>query len=452
MMGTVENTKRSAGALNGVASGTASRAASAIVSYAAAAYLLLMSGSVLQILYMGTLQTVNMVATLAACTLYLLLRLRRGTFSFDLNALFILAAAGGGLFIMVLWGEAAIRTAYLSNFCLLLMPYILSRTVDCAGLKRAYIHTMALLAAVSLVCFCLPAVLDSLPVHRVGMDNDQWRYDLYGLYARFSDEGRDAFLRNTGVFWEPGMYQGFLIFAMLLTRCNGGLSRRRRVIFQAIFALTVLTTRSATGYILLIAMGYLCFLQAISGWRHHWRIAAVAASLLLLIAFFLIPGALYRSMALFSRSTAKKLAEPDNISRNTRVYGMLADALLVLRHPLGVGQLAVDGLRAETIAAFGAATDGANINTSFTMMLYFGLVPGLLFLLINARACYHLAENWIGRMLSFFILMVIINTEPHYLTLLFTTFSFLLAGPKGRGPRWVQRVDRPAAFMGTGEG
>lgn len=414
------------------AKGAASSIANGILNYAVVAYLLLMSGSVLQILHMTRLQTVNICVTLAAFALFLLLRFRRGSFSFNLNVLFLLTAAGGALFVMTMSGETHIYTAYLSNVCLLLMPYIISQLIGYGGLKRAYINTMLLLAALSLLCFHFPAVLNLLPVRHVSLPSREWSYDLYGLYARFTSEFGNAHLRNTGVFWEPGMYQGFLIFAMLLTCYDQTVPRHRRIFYQIIFALTVLSTQSATGYVLLIAMGYICFLQALSRWPQRWRIVAVAASLLLLAAFLLIPGGLYRIMAIFSQSSAEKLAGPGNLSRDTRLYGMLADVQLALRHPFGVGQLAVDALRAKALTGFGVATDGANINTSFTMMLYFGLIPGALFLLINARACYHLARDWMGRILSFLIMMVIINTEPHYLTLLFTTFFFYLAAPQNR--------------------
>jgi len=57
---------------------------------------------------------------------------------------------------------------------------------------------------------------------------------------------RLGFLRNSGFFWEPGAFSGFLIVALL---CNIVINRRLWNFKNIIFLFTIITTFSTSGYI-----------------------------------------------------------------------------------------------------------------------------------------------------------------------------------------------------------
>lgn len=61
------------------------------------------------------------------------------------------------------------------------------------------------------------------------------------------------------------------------------------------------------------------------------------------------------------------------------------------------------------------------------MMLYYGVLPGLLYLLLQIKACFKMTDNRCISAVILIITLIIINTEPHYMTLLFTTFFMYFA-------------------------
>lgn len=107
----------------------------------------------------------------------------------------------------------------------------------------SYVTVMSALALLSLVFFVpyksgldLPGILASWNIGNpadgvnVGFHNYQW------------DPGR---IRNSGVFWEPGAFAGYLLLAALFVVCEPGKMAWSRF---AILAGTILTTESTMGY------------------------------------------------------------------------------------------------------------------------------------------------------------------------------------------------------------
>ena len=72
-------------------------------------------------------------------------------------------------------------------------------------------------------------------------------------------------------------------------------------------------------------------------------------------------------------------------------------------------------MRVQTVGGLGYVVDGSNINTTFTMMLYYGVLPGLLYLLLQIKACFKMTDN---RCISAVILII---------TLIITTFFMYFA-------------------------
>lgn len=109
------------------------------------------------------------------------------------------------------------------------------------------------------------------------------------------------------------------------------------------------------------------------------------------------------------------------------VQRTLIDVNLVVRHPFGIDILEIDSMRVQMVGGLGYVVDGSNINTTFTMMLYYGVLPGLLYLLLQIKACFKMTDNRSISAVILIITLIIINTEPHYMTLLFTTFFMYFA-------------------------
>ena len=118
---------------------------------------------------------------------------------------------------------------------------------------------------------------------------------------------------------------------------------------------------------------------------------------------------------------ANKIRVDDNGgSMGTRFYGLLIDVYLTIKHPLGIGMLQIDTYRDNVAGLFRYIVDGSNINTTFSMMLYYGIVPGILYLILMIKGCFNFFDKKLVAILAIMVLLIIINTEPHYMTLFFT--------------------------------
>lgn len=207
---------------------------------------------------------------------------------------------------------------------------------------RAIAMAMAVLAGVSLL-FYLPetvgvnlrgamAVL-SLPtgdatVQHIGVHN-------------FGYEGSQ---RNSGVFWEPGAFAGYLSFGLLCALSERGREISKRYIVLLVFAL--LTTQSTTGYFVLAAISGGYVLQKMKGKGALRRAPFLVLSVL---ALFFVFASVYKS----SDFLEKKLVEQfetagDDIggASLTRFSNLLVDIEYIKERPV-LGWSANPNVRVE---------------------------------------------------------------------------------------------------------
>lgn len=391
-----------------------------IAPYLVVVYALIMSGSVFQYAYMGTLERINVFLTLILFFVYVLRQGRKTTcINKCITDSFVIAGGIGLLVCMTIWHDFSSFWGYLSKFCVILMPWLICKYVDIQDFLNAYIKVILFLAVASLILYLVPFALNLLPYKAV-IETSNWSFDYYLVYAAFHNAIYKIHQRNIGIFWEPGMYQGYLIFAMIYVAA----AKKRTIkafLFQVIMSATILTTQSSTGYILLLPALLICALSCIPPERKIMRTLTTMLVIVITIFAFLNPKPIYSLLDALSPGLMDKLlAGNDGGSMGTRVYGMLTDANLALRHPFGIGAAQLEQYRSNMMWAFGFLTDGANINTTFSMLLYYGWIPGVLYHIMIAKGCFRFfGKNLIG-LVALIIMLIIINTEPHYMTLFFT--------------------------------
>lgn len=131
----------------------------------------------------------------------------------------------------------------------------------CSYLERKkfakyYINTMAVICLISIPCFIIANTSESL-ARSLCQPGYDWKTRFgYSVFYTWGWNGT-ILTRNSGPFWEAGAFQGFILLAtlMLLYSVDNGLikERRKKWLFL-LFVITIMTTGSTTGYILLIAV------------------------------------------------------------------------------------------------------------------------------------------------------------------------------------------------------
>ena len=111
-----------------------------------------------------------------------------------------------------------------------------------------YVNVMTFIAIISLVCFSV-AVFSPMVAWGI-CQRVQFNDHIYNISPYYTwGWNTHIFARNSGPFWEPGAYQGFLIIAILFLLFNKESIKHIKIKFL-LFVVTVLTTSSTTGYIL----------------------------------------------------------------------------------------------------------------------------------------------------------------------------------------------------------
>lgn len=304
-------------------------------------------------------------------------------------------------------------------FCAIVASGFISKSM----FSSCYIRIMRILCLVSIPCCMLANINPDL-----AMDLCQSGYDWqvpvgYSFFYTWGWFGT-IFTRNSGPFWEPGAFQGFIMLAMLLllyeTDKVGGYQqviKKRKTTF-ILFVITLLSTQSTTGYILLIVL-------LLTQWK---RIQNIYGNLNKIIRYSIV---LLLSIAsiyiiLSSGNIAYKFMNLRNDSAKVRFADFFGGLLLIFKGGLfGLGNtLERDSLKVLV---------GVNINDSvglFSMTYTYGILFGLAYLycMYTGLKRYFDLHNFSEIIVFLMIFITLHMTEglwnlPVYLTLIFVGFQ-----------------------------
>ena len=297
------------------------------------------------------------------------------------------------------------------------------------------INAIFILSLISLVIYLFRVVgleLDWLKIvefeARVG-ENAQ-----HGLVYNFRIETDVDYLRNMGMFWEPGAYAGYLILALVFlekTRENRTIKKNSRL--EWIFYATLITTMSTTGF---IGMAFLLGNKIFRYYRKpEFRFSAARFVFLpiVLVMVFVIGWTAYSKISFLGTKISEQLIVANNgssESKITRFGNALFDLNWVYQRPL-LGWSATPETRTLRDQDVGdLIQEQGNGLTGFAVR--FGLV-GLFtyFVLINLEFRKSRGTAPVANLLTLLIATLLIGEQflnfPLFLMLMFGE-----DGPQGR--------------------
>lgn len=227
-----------------------------------------------------------------------------------------------------LWSDG-INTALgvvFSIICSMLIAVVIPRNVYATW----YIRIMAFFAIVSLVC-CTIANIDPNLARHFCQPGYDWQTPVgYSMLYTWGWNGT-IFSRNSGPFWEPGAYQGFLLLAllMLIYDVDEGLIVKRKS-YLLLLLITILTTQSTVAYILLICLVFT-----------HWqKIEKVFPNVGKGLRFLLVAALSIGVIAIIisSNNIVNKFTGIDSNSASIRLSDIAGGFLMILKGGfLGLG-------------------------------------------------------------------------------------------------------------------
>lgn len=164
------------------------------------------------------------------------------------------------LILTIINAEPAIKS-YIQVMMILCACFFMASTLTLKKFKYLFVNIIVILAVYSLFVFFLALFLGRSNIQTIQVGGFR---SFMGMNYTYQG-GR---LRNSGLFWEPGAYQIFLNFALLIMTSELGSSKEsiRKNYYSKIFILSVavLSTYSTTGYFML-ALNLIVFLRNIWG-------------------------------------------------------------------------------------------------------------------------------------------------------------------------------------------
>lgn len=181
------------------------------------------------------------------------------------EALFLMIALILLMISMIANGDVS-YTSYINTFSRLIGAFLLTRAFDLADFSKKYVNLITFLAAASVILFLanqsIPQIANffgELPNAQLKVEGVDYRTYVNGgfLYTFIVSYGYGttdiwAYTRNNGIFWEPGAYQFFLNFALVLLLEKHNIEEKKWHFL--ILVVTVLTTGSSTGMLSLVVI------------------------------------------------------------------------------------------------------------------------------------------------------------------------------------------------------
>ncbi len=194
-----------------------------------------------------------------------------------------------------------------------------------------YMRIVAVFCIISLVCYILMIRYPSLP-YALCMPNSFKVGQIYSPYFTWSQGLQiNTPIRNCGPFWEPGAWADFLCLAILmLLRDSDAKEIRHRASYLILFFATLLTTRSAAGYIvagLIMALQYKALKTTLSGIK-PWARSIMAISIAIFVVYFVVTSGIIQ----------QKFTD-DNVSYSTRSGDFVGGMQMIVKEGgiLGLG-------------------------------------------------------------------------------------------------------------------
>ncbi len=212
----------------------------------------------------------------------------------------------------------------------------------------------------------------------------------------------ESYIRNFGFFREPGVYQVFIILALIFLTFvkNIKIKSRKKIIYTLIFTVTILSTFSTTGIILLALFFTTYIVKLIRDGKMNRKVFIIITTitiiciLILTLLYNIIPS--FRETLRFS---IEKIFTP-NESLSARQESIIVPLKLYLNSPI-FGQKYIDVVEAIY----------HNTNTTINMFAIYGLLTGVIHIMLIYLLIKKMKQPKSVSALIFIIFIVAINTQ-----------------------------------------
>lgn len=267
-------------------------------------------------------------------------------------------------FLAIIWSNYVVFftsepniNAYISYSIRLVSAFLVAESFELGDFEERLYRYVLLIALISLFAYVLRL-------------NEPGGLGFTTHLGLFRTSNLNGTIRNAGVFWEPGAYQLFLNLVLFFYlkknnfRLLGKGTSKKRLVVVAILILTIISTMSTTGYLLLL-INFLTLY--VSSYKQIKRRNKVLVGIPLLVGLAVLFGQM-----IGSDTVAGKFTGTGNIaSTSIRMNDIVGSIQIILDHPFGMGH--------GTKLYYNTLTDYAIVNNSSGILAatcHFGILYG----------------------------------------------------------------------------
>lgn len=248
---------------------------------------------------------------------------------------------------------------------------ILSQTMK-TDFYAAFVKLFYFLSLFSLIMLgtymLFPSIIRLLPIirNRFGLPAHT------AIFSTITSFGNMALPRNQGLFWEPGAYQTFINIAAAIVLFSKNFENIRMK-YTIVFAITIFTTFSTTGYIVFCGLVLLyCLNEIFTAKTTNKLLRYIAILMLLIMVFFIVFSLLPNDIQfqLFGKLSSYFENTDKFSSTSVRVDAFKVGISSFLKQPLlGCG---------ADLDATGTHANGLMTCTPVNYFAFYGLLVGVI--------------------------------------------------------------------------
>jgi len=270
---------------------------------------------------------------------------------------------------------------------------LLCNNMEQKDFKEKFINIMFILSIISIFCFVYSEfnLNNPLPFTK----NETFGSSSFVYTPYFTFGWITSFHRNAGMFWEPGAFQIFINIALLFLLDKKSLNRNN-IIQGAILLLTLITTKSTTGYIIFTII-FLNYVYNLIVKFNLIKIKGINSKNKSIVVVFII--AVVISIGLLNSDVITKKFNADSPSFSIRQNDIFGTIDIIKERPLlGYGILSQDLLDMQNNRNIGSNSNGILYFTAMVGVVISGMIFYIIF-----RNLKYLCKN-----LNYKVIMLVI--------------------------------------------
>ncbi|WP_407879619.1 O-antigen ligase family protein [Owariibacterium komagatae] len=281
--------------------------------------------------------------------------------------------------------------AYITCALIVVFVFMMTTMMTISAFEHAFIVVLTAIAASSLVIY-IAAILFGIDRFAI-YGNEIHQFILLHSFCGFKD------FRNSSIFWEPGIFQIYLNVGLFFLLFQNVYRAQKKLYYVALllFVVSILTTKSTTGYIVLV--GIVCYWLLVK-----WKNKSIGFKVLMLVPMvaiiLIILYFAWNSYAIQYKFFSVNQSLPKRLAALTSTPGILRDNPIL---GVGIGTR----LSYDRYADFGVQDNSNGIANVFVQL---GIIYGIAYLnQLVSKSKYYFANR---KFLFLGLIIVCLMTEP----------------------------------------